>query len=139
MDLILIKIENVDDSFYKKFFQFISESGCKYQVITESKDELRFNELKIIPSKRQVWLNHKEIKLTAKEFDIFELLARNKGRVFSKEEIYNRIWGEDYICDNKNIIAYINKIRKKIEPDSTNPLYVLTVWGVGYKFNDKIE
>ena len=77
--------------------------------------------------------------LAAKEFDILELLARNKGRVFSKDEIYDRIWGESYVLDNRNIIAYINKIRKKIEPDPSNPIYILTVWGVGYKFNDQIE
>ena len=84
-------------------------------------------------------LHQKEVILTAKEFDILELLARNKGRVFSKDEIYDRIWGESYVLDNRNIIAYINKIRKKIEPDPSNPIYILTVWGVGYKFNDQIE
>ena len=84
-------------------------------------------------------MHQKEVILTAKEFDILELLARNKGRVFSKDEIYDRIWGESYVLDNRNIIAYINKIRKKIEPDPSNPIYILTVWGVGYKFNDQIE
>ena len=69
--------------------------------------------------------------MTAKEFDILELLARNSGQVFSKEEIYERIWGENYVADSRNIIAYINKIRRKIELDSSNLLYILTVWGVG--------
>lgn len=71
-------------------------------------------------------------------FDILEFIARNKGQVFSKEQIYDRIWGEYYVADNRNITAYINKIRKKIEPDQSNPIYIQTVWGVGYKFNEKI-
>ena len=139
MDLLLIKMEKVDENFYKSLLQFISESGYKSQIVTYSTDELVYKELAIIPSKRQVLLHQKEVILTAKEFDILELLARNKGRVFSKDEIYDRIWGESYVLDNRNIIAYINKIRKKIEPDPSNPIYILTVWGVGYKFNDQIE
>lgn len=74
-----------------------------------------------------------------KEFDILELLARNKGQVFSKEQIYDQVWGENYFSDSRNIIAYINKIRKKIEPDPAHPSYILTVWGIGYNFNEKIE
>ena len=139
VDLLLIKMEKVDENFYKSLLQFISESGYKSQIVTYSTDELVYKELAIIPSKRQVLLHQKEVILTAKEFDILELLARNKGRVFSKDEIYDRIWGESYVLDNRNIIAYINKIRKKIEPDPSNPIYILTVWGVGYKFNDQIE
>lgn len=76
--------------------------------------------------------------MTSKEFDILEFLAWNKGQVFSKEQIYDRIWGEYYVADDRNITAYINKIRKKIEPDQSNPIYIQTVWGVGYKFNEKI-
>ena len=67
------------------------------------------------------------------------MLARNKGQVFSKEQIYDQDWGDSYFSDSRNIIAYINKIRKKIEPDPANPIYILTVWGIGYKFNEKIE
>ena len=77
--------------------------------------------------------------MTNKEFDILELLARNKGQVFSKEQIYDYVWGENYFSDSRNIIAYINKIRKKIKLDPANPIYILTVWGIGYKFNEKIE
>lgn len=139
VDLILIKMENVDEDFFNNLLQFISEHGCEPQIVTRCKKRLVFKNLEIISSKRQVLFHHEEVFLTAKEFDILELLARNKGRVFSKDEIYECIWGESYVFDNRNIIAYINKIRRKIEPDPSNPIYILTVWGVGYKFNDQIE
>lgn len=139
MDLLLIKMEKVDDNFYESLLQFISESGYKSQAVALCREELIFKDLEIIPSKRQVLLCKEEVYMTAKEFDILELLARNRGRVFSKEEIYDRIWEDSYISDNRNIIAYINKIRRKIEPDPSKPLYILTVWGVGYKFNEQIQ
>lgn len=66
------------------------------------------------------------------------LLARNRGRVFSKEQIYDLVWGNEYVYDSRNMTAYINKIRKKIEPEA-RPIYILTVCGVGYKFNGEIR
>ena len=63
------------------------------------------------------------------------LLAQNSGRVLSKEQIYNAVWNNEYVFDERNMTAYINKIRKKIEPDPSHPSYIITVWGVGYKFN----
>lgn len=77
--------------------------------------------------------------MTNKEFDILELLARNKWQVFSKELIYDQVWRENYFSDIRNFIAYINKIRKKIEPDPSHPIYILTIWRIGYKFNENIE
>ena len=138
MDLLLIKRERVDNDFYESLI-FISDHGYKPKVIVHNTDSLSINELEIISSKRQLFRHQEEIYMTNKEFDILELLARNKGQVFSKEQIYDQVWGENYFSDSRNIIAYINKIRKKIEPDPANPIYILTVWGIGYKFNEKIE
>ena len=73
--------------------------------------------------------------MTGKEFEILMLLAQNRGRVFSKEQSYDAIWNNEYIFDKRNITSYINKIRKKIEPDPAHPRYIITVLGVGYKFN----
>ncbi|MBQ2801603.1 MAG: winged helix-turn-helix domain-containing protein [Lachnospiraceae bacterium] len=67
------------------------------------------------------------------------LLAKNRGRVFSKEQIYDMVWNNEYVYDGRNMTAYINKIRRKIEPNPARPRYILTVWGVGYKFNGEIE
>lgn len=78
------------------------------------------------------------ISLTPKEFDILYLLAKNKGVVFTKEQIYQAVWDKDYLLDDSNIMAFIRKIRKKIEKTPDDPEYILTIWGIGYKFNDNI-
>lgn len=79
-----------------------------------------------------------EIPLTPKEFDILCFLARNRGEVFTKEQIYQAVWENDYLLDDSNIMAFIRKLRKKIEPNPDSPEYILTIWGIGYKFNDKL-
>ena len=79
-----------------------------------------------------------EIALTPKEFDILCFLARNRGEVFTKEQIYQAVWENDYLLDDSNIMAFIRKLRKKIEPNPDSPEYILTIWGIGYKFNDQL-
>lgn len=79
-----------------------------------------------------------DISLTPKEFDILLFLVKNKGEVFTKEQIYNAVWDNDYVMDDSNIMAFIRKLRKKIEPNPDAPEYIITIWGVGYKFNDKM-
>ena len=76
------------------------------------------------------------IYLTAKEFDLLYFLYSHKGQVFTKEQIYDNVWGHGYIIDTKNLTSFIRKLRKKIEPDPDKPIYILTGWGVGYKFNE---
>ena len=139
VDLLLIKLERVDNDFYESLIKFISDHGYKPKVIVHNTDSLSINGLEIVSSKRQLFRHKEEISMTNKEFDILELLARNKGQVFRKEQIYEQVWGENYFSDSRNIIAYINKIRKKIEPDPADLIYILTVWEIGYKFNEQIE
>ena len=79
----------------------------------------------------------KSIELTNYEFEILYLLARHPGQVFSKEQIYNQVWKEPYYRAEDNVMSLIRRIRKKIEPDPSKPIYVLTVWGIGYKFNNE--
>ena len=74
--------------------------------------------------------------LTAKEFDLLYFLYFHKGQVFTKEQLYDNVWGHDHITDTKNLTSFIRKLRKKIEPNPDNPQYIITVWGVGYKFNE---
>ncbi len=95
-------------------------------------------ELTIIPSARKVLRLDREISLTPKEFDILYFLARNKGDVFTKEQIYTAVWEKDYLLDDSNIMAFIRKLRKKIEPHPDAPQYIQTIWGIGYKFNDQV-
>lgn len=75
------------------------------------------------------------VPLTGKEFDLLLFLASNKGRVFTKKQIYSQVWEEEYAFDDSNIMSFISKLRKKIEPDPDHPFYILTVRGVGYRFN----
>ena len=99
---------------------------------------MRLGELEIYPKSRKVIMQGLEVGLTPKEFDILYFLAQNRGEVFTKEQIYRAVWAEDYLLDDSNIMAFIRKLRKKIEPDPDAPKYILTIWGIGYKFNDQL-
>ena len=101
-------------------------------------DGMRIGELEISPKSRRVVMGGAEVSLTPKEFDILYFLAQNRGEVFTKEQIYRAVWSEDYLLDDSNIMAFIRKLRKKIEPDPDAPKYILTIWGIGYKFNDQL-
>ncbi len=100
--------------------------------------EIICGDLCILPLSRKVVRDGMEIFLTPKEFDILLLLAKNRGEVFSKEKIYQTVWEKQYLLDDSNIMAFIRKLRKKIEPRPDAPRYILTIWGVGYKFNDQL-
>lgn len=138
-NVIFIKMEDVDDEFYMKFRQLMKEYGYQLPIDSEEDTSLSFDGLQLIPENYQVFRNGKEIALTGKEFEILMLLAQNRGRVFSKEQIYDAVWNNEYIFDERNMTAYINKIRRKIEPDPAHPRYIITVWGVGYKFNGQTK
>lgn len=90
--------------------------------------------LEIFRKERKVIKNGIEVPLTPKEFDILFFLASNRGEVFTKEQIYYAVWKEGYFLDESNIMAFIRKLRKKIETNPDSPEYILTVWGIGYKF-----
>ena len=75
-----------------------------------------------------------KIHLTAKEFDLLYFLSSHKGQVFTKEQIYEKVWGYDNAPDASNLYSFIRKLRLKIEPYPDNTRYIVTVWGVGYKF-----
>lgn len=94
--------------------------------------------LVISEKSRRVSRDGNEILLTPKEFDILLFLAKNRGQVFTKEQIYQAVWESDYVMDDSNIMAFIRKLRKKIEPNPDAPEYILTIWGIGYKFSDTI-
>lgn len=98
-----------------------------------NKSTILLDGLSINTETHEVKIDGKEIKLTPREFDILELLARNKGIVFSIERIYEQVWKEDFYESNNTVMVHIRKIREKIEEDSRNPKYIKTVWGVGYK------
>lgn len=98
-------------------------------------DVLNFKQMVIDKANRFVGINGVSIDLTGKEFDLLLFLASNKGRVFTKKQIYMQVWENDYAFDDNNIMSFISRLRKKIEPDADHPFYILTVHGVGYRFN----
>ena len=87
---------------------------------------------------RTVTLQNLPVELTGKEFDLLLFLASNKGRVFTKKQIYTQVWAEEYAFDDSNIMSFISKLRKKIEPNPEQPFYIQTVRGVGYRFNKEV-
>lgn len=100
-------------------------------------DKIQVRDLVVYPKSRKVLMGGADISLTPKEFDILYFLARNRGEVFTKEQIYKAVWEEDFLLADSNIMAFIRKLRKKIEPNLDAPEYILTIWGVGYKFSDQ--
>ena len=102
------------------------------------KTELLFTGITIDSRNREVIVNSQNIKLTAKEFDLLYFLAANQGRIFTKSQLYNQVWNDEYAFDDSNIMSFISKLRKKIEIAPDSPEYIQTVRGVGYRFNQGV-
>lgn len=100
----------------------------------DSGDEIEIKGLVINKASRRVLLNGQEITFASKEFDLLVFLASNPNRVLAKEQIYVHIWGEEAFGDLTTVAVHIRKIREKIEADPSNPQYLETVWGAGYRF-----
>lgn len=101
--------------------------------------EVQYKDISISFKTRQVFRRNKNIRLTCTEFEILHLLARNPGKVFSKEQIYDIVWKEPYSGDYNIVMSHIRNIREKIEDNPSKPVYIQTVWGVGYRFNQNIS
>lgn len=108
------------------------------QITIESDDDekLTFDELSIDIQKRQVKLAQQCVSLTAKEFDLLLYMATYPGKVFTREQLLNAVWGYQHNGFEHTVNSHINRLRSKLELDTAKPKFVLTVWGVGYKFYD---
>ena len=91
-------------------------------------------DMKIDCESRRVTIGEKEVNLTAKEFDLLELLAMNPNKVYSREQLLDQIWGYEYIGDTRTVDVHIRRLREKVEANPSDPKYVYTKWGVGYYF-----
>lgn len=89
--------------------------------------------LEIVKDSRQVFVNGTEVNLAQKEFDLLLYLAENPNRVFSRDELFEKIWGLDALGDTSTVTVHIGRVREKIESSPSNPQYIETVWGAGYK------
>ena len=106
------------------------------KLATASDEVLQYSGLCIDPVKHQISYQKKVLPLTETyEFQTISYLASQPGRVFTKEQIYEKVWGYDNAPDASNLSSFIRKLRLKIEPHPDNPRYIITVWGVGYKFS----
>ena len=94
--------------------------------------ELTVGHIHLDPAERSAWKNGAPVELTAKEFDLMELLMRNPGRVYSRENLLNVVWGYEYVGDYRTVDVHIRRLREKLELDPANPEYIRTNWGVGY-------
>lgn len=102
----------------------------------ENKKMVEIGELKLDCEGRRVYISGREINLTAKEFDVLELLVFNPNKVYSRESLLNIVWGYEYPGDVRTVDVHIRRLREKIEINPSEPKYVHTKWGVGYYFQD---
>ncbi|MBQ2678878.1 MAG: response regulator transcription factor [Firmicutes bacterium] len=101
----------------------------------EKKNSLKVRDLELIFESRRVFIGDKEANLTAKEFDLLELLMENPGKVYSRENLLDTVWGYDYPGDVRTVDVHVRRLREKIEENPSEPKYIFTKWGVGYYFN----
>lgn len=104
-------------------------------AFTEDTNCIILRDMTIDQENRTVSVHAVPVDLTSTEFDLLLFFASNKGRIFTKKQIYMQVWKDAYAFDDSNIMSFISKLRKKIEPDSDKPFYIQTVRGVGYRFN----
>ncbi len=97
-------------------------------------DIIEIRGIKIVKTARRVWVNGEEKQFTTKEFDLLTFLAENPNHVFTKEELFRKIWDMESIGDIATVTVHIKKIREKIEMNTNKPQYIETIWGVGYRF-----
>ncbi|MNK79353.1 Transcriptional regulatory protein YycF [compost metagenome] len=99
-------------------------------------NEIRIRDLRIDADSRRVFLQENEVALTTKEFDLLHFLAQNPNRVFSKNHLFDSVWGFDSLGDAQTVTVHIRKLREKIETGPSRTEYIETVWGAGYRFRN---
>ena len=96
-----------------------------------------YGQIRMDAEGRRLYLENREVSLTAKEFELFEFLTRHSGSVFSRDKLLHEIWGADYPGDVRTVDVHIRRLREKIEKNASEPEYIHTKWGVGYYFEIK--
>ena len=109
------------------------------QLSPDFNKRILVGELMIEGEKRKVSINGKIISLTPKEFDLLWLLASHPGRSYSREQLLNLVWGHEFLGYEHTVNSHINRLRAKIETNLDNPKFILTTWGIGYRFNDELS
>jgi DNA-binding response OmpR family regulator len=147
MDKILGLTTGADDYVTKPFNPLELIARIKSQLrrymkmsggFIQDENEIEIGDMKINVATHEVIVAEEEVKLTPREFSILELLARNRGMVFSADQIYERIWNEQPFQSDNTVMVHIRNIREKTEENPRKPRYIKTVWGVGYKIEKDI-
>ena len=146
VDKIMGLETGADDYLTKPFSvrEFIARVKAIFRRVDMFKQEdiseqmIRQGNLQIDKSKRKVLLEEKRIDLTPKEFDLLFLLASHPGKSYSRDQLLSLVWGYEFEGYEHTVNSHINRLRAKVEKDLSNPTYILTSWGVGYRFNDEI-
>ena len=112
----------------------LRRSVKKAPAETQEKKVLKARDLELSFDSRRVFISGKEVNLTAKEFDLLELLMENPGKVYSREKLLDTVWGYDYPGDVRTVDVHVRRLREKIEVNPSEPKYIFTKWGVGYYF-----
>ena len=142
MDKILGLDYGADDYITKPFnilevkarMKAILRRSSKKESKAEKAAKVDFGDLSIDCESRRVYVSGKEVNLTAKEFDLLELLTHTPNKVYSRKDLLKMVWGSDYPCDERTVDVHIRRLREKIEPNPGDPKYIHTKWGVGYYF-----
>ena len=134
---MILTISDSEEGILNKIKSVLAcESTLEVMEITNS-EKLTFQGLEIDQLQRSVIKDGKVVELTRHEYDLLFYLALSPNRVFTKEQIYENVWGYDNAPDASNLSSFIRKLRLKIEPHPDNPRYIITVWGAGYKFSEE--
>ena len=134
--LIVLSLDESERNIYDKILEIVNEADISIErEVDANLGEIQIGELVIIPGQHRGLRQGKEVNLTNIEFRILYMLAIHQGITLSKEKIYNYVWNGEYLQDDSNITSHIRRLRKKIESDPSQPEYIQTVRGVGYKIN----
>lgn len=142
MDKILGLDYGADDYITKPFnilevkarMKAIMRRSLKKENKAEKQTKIEFGDLSVDCESRRVYVSGREVNLTAKEFDLLELLIHTPNKVYSRKDLLNLVWGSDYPGDERTVDVHIRRLREKIEPNPGDPKYIHTKWGVGYYF-----
>ena len=136
--MLVLTFEDNEDAMMNRILSLINTKEEVIQMSGLNNHLLNFKGLMIDEVQRVIIRENQEIELTYTEFEIFKLLAKHPGIVFSKEQIYDIVWKESYSGNYNIVMSHIRNIREKIEDNPSKPTYIQTVWGVGYRFNKNL-
>ncbi|MBU5232252.1 response regulator transcription factor [Agathobacter rectalis] len=145
MDKILGLEYGADDYITKPFnilevkarIKAIMRRTSPAKVVKEQTSVIEKGDIKLDCDSRRLFINDEEINLTAREFELLEILVKNENKVYSRESLLNLVWGKDYPGDVRTVDVHVRRLREKIEINPSEPKYVHTKWGVGYYYNQK--